>query len=180
MKNPTIEAILGRRSVRSYLDKPIPEVDLKKIIECGIYAPSARNRQSWHFTVITDKDTIDRMSELALEGMEKLGIVKDEGYHVFYHAPVVVVISSELEGYSELNCGCAMENMAIAAKALGIDSCIIGQTRYMFNQTNTADINLLLKIPEGYQHDCSICFGYLSGDYPEPKPRKEGVVDYIR
>ncbi len=180
MKNPTIETIMNRRSVRKYLDKPIPDAILKQIVKCGIFAPTARNRQSWHFTVITDKKTIDEMNVLTIEGMEKLGIVKEPDYHVFYNAPVVIVMSSELEGYSELNCGCAMENMAIAAKALGIDSCIIGQTRYMFNQANTADINLLLKIPEGYQHDCSICFGYLDGDNPEPKPRKEGVVDYIR
>ncbi|MDD4184081.1 MAG: nitroreductase family protein [Candidatus Izemoplasmatales bacterium] len=180
MANETIEIIRKRRSVRSYLDKPIPEEDLKQIIECGVLAPSARNKQNWHFTVITNKEVIDEINRLALEGMEKLGIQKDAGYHLFFHAPVVVIMSSVIEGYSEMNCGCALENMAIAAKSLGIDSCIVGQSRYMYQQDNVNEVNRFLKIPDGYQHDASICFGYCEGDSPEVKPRREGIVDYIR
>jgi nitroreductase len=180
MVNETINTILTRRSVRNYLDKPISEADLQMIVECGIHAPTARNKQNWHFTVISNQDLIDRINQFALEGMEKLGIQKEPGYHLFFHAPVVIVMSSAIEGYSEMNCGCALENMAVAAKSLGIDSCIVGQTRFMYQQDNTTDVNRLLKIPEGYQHDASICFGYASGDHPEAKPRREGVVDYIR
>ena len=50
--NQTIEDILRRRSIRHYLDKPIPETDIQLIVECGIHAPTARNKQNWHFTVI--------------------------------------------------------------------------------------------------------------------------------
>jgi len=180
MYNKTIQTILQRRSVRQYQDQPIPDQDLKAIVQCGIFAPSARNRQNWHFTVITDKETIAKINQLTLEGMERLGIQKEEGYHVFHHAPAVIVLSSAIEGYSEVNCGCALENMAIAAKSLGIDSCIIGNTRYMYHQENTVDINHMLKIPDGFQYDISICFGYFDGEYPEAKPRKEDIVDYIR
>jgi len=180
MKNQTIETIMNRRSIRHYLEKAIPDADLKWIVKCGIYAPSARNKQNWHFTVVTDKETIEKINQLSLEGMDRLGIQKEPGFHIFYHAPAVIVLSSAIEGFSELNCGCALENMAIAAKALGIDSCIIGQTRYMYHQANAIDINRMLKIPDGYQHDASICFGYFDGEYPDPKPRKEDVVDYIR
>ncbi|MBU0997882.1 MAG: nitroreductase [Firmicutes bacterium] len=180
MNNPTIQAILSRRSVRKYLTKPIPEEMIQIIVKSGIYAPSAKNKQNWHFTVITEPQMIEKVNELTLLGMEKLGIEKEEGYHVFYHAPLVIVLSSVIEGYSGLNAGCAIENMAIAAKSLGIDSCIIGQTRYMYHQANHIDINRMLKIPEGYEHDCSICFGYIDGEEPEVKPRKQDLVDYIR
>jgi len=180
MKNQTIEMILDRRSVRSFLDLPIEEEKLKLIVECGLFAPTARDKQNWHFTVITKKETIDEISRLTVEGMERLGLKREPDYHVFYHAPAIVIMSSPIEGFSELNCGCAMENMAIAAKSLGIDSCIVGQTRFMYHQANAVDINHMLKIPEGYEHDAAICFGYRQGDNPEPKPRKEGVVDYIR
>jgi nitroreductase len=177
--NKTVELILKRRSVRSYKAKMISEEELQTIIKCGLYAPSSKNRQNWHFTVITNKDKIDEISRQAVEGMIKLGLDIDEDSHIFYHAPVVIVISSKIEGYSEINAGCVVENMAIAAKALGIGSCIIGQTRYLYHQAKKADINSLLKIPENFEHDVSICFGYPDEEEKEAKPRRENVVDYI-
>ncbi|MCG2770105.1 MAG: nitroreductase family protein, partial [Anaerolineae bacterium] len=53
----TIEAILSRRSIRRYRSDPIPEKDLTAILEAGRQAPSARNRQPWHFVAVTDKAT---------------------------------------------------------------------------------------------------------------------------
>ncbi|MFA7561588.1 MAG: nitroreductase [Candidatus Izemoplasmatales bacterium] len=177
--NSTIETIMSRRSIRNYEEKPIPEKDLQKMIECGLYAPSARNKQDWHFTVITNKGIIDEMNRLTIEGMEKFGIDVEKDTHVFYHAPCVVVLSSKIAGFSEINIGCVLENMALAAKSLGIGSCIIGQTRYLYHKTDKIDIDRMLKIPEGYEHDISICFGYQKGETPEVKPRKEKCVDYI-
>ncbi len=156
----------------------ISEEELNNIVKCGLFAPSAKNKQNWHFTVITNKDKIEEINQLALEGMAKLGMEKEEDFHVFYHAPVVIVISSKIEGYSEVNAGCVVENMAIAANSMGIGSCIIGQTRYMYHQADKADINRVLKIPENYEHDISICLGYPDEE-AEAKPRKENVVDYI-
>lgn len=177
--NDTVNAILKRRSVRHYLPKMISEEELQTIVKCGLYAPSAKNKQNWHFTVITNQEKIEEINRLTIEGMDRLGIDKEDDYHVFFHAPVVIVISSKIEGYSEINAGCVIENMAIAAKSMGIGSCIIGQTRYMYHQANKADINRVLKIPENYEHDISICFGYPDTDEEEAKPRKENVVDYI-
>lgn len=180
MNNQLIDLILDRRSVRSFTDMPIEESKIQKILDCGMHAPNARNKQNWHFSVITSKATIEEINRLTLEGMDRLGLKHEPDYHVFYHAPLVIVMSSVIEGFSEMNCGCAMENMAIAAKALGLDSCIIGQTRFMYHQANAMDINRLLKFPEGYEHDAAICFGYLQGENPQVKPRREGIVDYIR
>jgi len=177
--NETVDLILKRRSVRNYKPDMISQEELNNIVKCGLYAPSAKNKQNWHFTVITNKEKIEEINKLAIEGMERLGIEKEDGYHVFYHAPVLVVISSKIEGYSEVNAGCVVENMAIAAKSMGIGSCIIGQTRYMYHQADKADINRVLKIPENYEHDISICFGYPEGSEEEAKPRKDNVVDYI-
>jgi nitroreductase len=180
MKNPMIDLILVRRSIRQYTAEAVSEEDLKLIVECGIHAPTARNRQNWHFTVITDRNVIDQISAMTIAGMDRLGIKKEAGYHVFYHAPAVIFVSSAIEGFSEINCGCAIENIALAAKALGLGSVIVGQTRYMFHQANVVDVNRLLKIPEGYEHDCAICIGHPAGPAPDPKTIREGVVDYIR
>lgn len=177
--NQTVELILKRRSVRSFENKMISSDELQTIIECGLYAPSAKNRQNWHFTVITNKEMIDEISKKTVESMNKLGLEKAENYHIFYHAPVVIVMSSKVEGYSEMNAGCVVENMALAAKSLGIGSCIIGQTRYMYHHALKADANRLLKIPKNYEYDISICFGYPTEEEKDASPRKENVVDYI-
>ena len=179
MMNQALETILSRRSIRSYLDKPIPDADLKTIIKAGLYAPSAKNKQDWHFTVITNKDTIDQMNAMAIEGMKRLGLDKTEDDHIFHHAPVVIVLSSKIAGFSGVNVGCAVENMALAAHAMGYGSCIIGQTRYMYHKANKIDVDKMLKVPEGYEHDIAICFGYPAEEAPEAKARKEKIVDYI-
>ncbi len=129
--------------------------------------------------MISNKEKIDEISKQAVEGMIKIGLDIEPDKHIFYNAPVVVVISSKIEGYSEINAGCVVENMALAAKSLGIGSCIIGQTRYLYHQALKPDVNYLLKIPKDYEHDVSICFGYPDDEEKEAKPRKENVVDYI-
>lgn len=177
--NITIETILNRRSIRSYLDKPVEENDLRQIIECGLYAPSSRNKQEWHLTVITNKEKIDEINKMAIDGMVRFGIEVDKAAHIFYHAPCVIVLSSKIGGFSEVNIGCVIENIAIAAKSLGYGSCIIGQTRYLYHKADKIDVDKVLKIPEGYEHDLAICIGYPKGKEPLPKPRKEKAVDYI-
>jgi nitroreductase len=177
--NNTIETILSRRSIRSYENKQIPEPDLSKIIECGLHAPSSRNKQEWHLTVITNKERIDEINRLAIEGMSRIGVEVDKDAHIFYHAPCVIVLSSKIAGFSEINIGCMVENIALAAKSLGYGSCVIGQTRYLYHKANKIDVDRILKIPEGYEHDISICLGIPKGKEPEAKPRKERVVDYI-
>lgn len=176
--NETVELILKRRSVRNFKKEMISEEELETIIKCGLFAPSAKNKQNWHFTVITNKEKIDLVNQKAVEGMRKIGLDVEEGKHIFFHAPVVIVISSKIEGYSEINAGCVIENMALAAKSMNIGSCIIGRTRYLYHQASKPEVNSLLKIPDGYEHDVSICFGYPNEE-PVAKPRKENVVDYI-
>jgi nitroreductase len=178
--NETLKHILTRRSVRNYKDTPVPDDAVEALVKSAIYAPSANNKQQWHFSVISEPETIEQMNIWVKEGMDELGIEKDEDFHVFYHAPLVIVLSSSLVGFSELNAGCAVENIAIAAKSLGLDTCIIGQTRYMYQGKDPVDINRALKIPEGYEHDVSICVGYAEGNAPDAKPRRKNIVDYIR
>ena len=54
--NEVMENILTRRSVRAFLEKEIPMEELEQIVKAGAYAPSAMNRQTWKFTVLTDRE----------------------------------------------------------------------------------------------------------------------------
>ena len=67
------EAIKGRRSIRKYLDKPVPVESIRRIIEAGTYAPSGKNGQPWRFTVLTGrgKDEVTDLMRSGLEGLER-------------------------------------------------------------------------------------------------------------
>jgi nitroreductase len=55
-KPEMLEGIMERRSVRKYLDDPISEEDIRKILLAGHYAPNASNLQTWEFIAVTDRD----------------------------------------------------------------------------------------------------------------------------
>jgi nitroreductase len=127
--NKVIEAIKSRRSIRKYLPEQLKDGELQAILEAGNYAPSAHNEQSWHFTVIRNKELLDRMSAKAKEAMAAQGTdwVKTMGgnkdFHLFYHAPAVIVVSMRKAALSPLvDCAAAIENMLLAAESLDIGS----------------------------------------------------------
>lgn len=57
----TKDAIIGRRSIRKYTDRPINDEDMQDIITAGLYAPSAVDLQPWYFVVIKSDE---RLSDL--------------------------------------------------------------------------------------------------------------------
>ena len=86
--NEVIQNILNRRSWRSYEEKQIKEEELEQIIRCGLWAPSAMNQQSWHFTVVQDKETIQRIRKGCQEMMET-------DRDMFYGAPTLVIVTGK-------------------------------------------------------------------------------------
>ena len=57
----TLDVIKERRSIRKFKPEQIKEEELQAIIEAGLYAPSAINKQSWNFTVIQNKEILDEL-----------------------------------------------------------------------------------------------------------------------
>jgi nitroreductase len=60
----TWDAIRSRRNVRSFTDEPISETDLDQILEAGRRTPSSRNEQRWELIVVTDKEQLERLSQV--------------------------------------------------------------------------------------------------------------------
>ena len=75
--NETLKLLEERRSVRSYENKPVPEEDLKQIVEAGLYAPSAMGRQDAAVLVITNRELRDA---LARENAAVMGSTADPFY----------------------------------------------------------------------------------------------------
>ena len=58
----TLKAILSRRSIRKYFDRPVNDEMIRLLLKAGMYAPSARNKQPWHFIVVRDRKILDKLA----------------------------------------------------------------------------------------------------------------------
>ena len=185
--NETLRTINSRRSIRKYTDKQISETELQTILEAAISAPNAKNQQKWHFTVIQIRDLINKMAAINKENILKSDDeylkqrVTLPGAHTFHHAPTVIMMTAdETAHYVELDCGAATENMALAAESLGIGSCFIASTRYLFRSQDGLALKKELGIPEGYKHVCCLTLGYKADEITDPRRRNKDVVNYVR
>jgi nitroreductase len=104
-----LEAIRKRRSVRSYTGAPIPKEDLETIVDAGRLAATGSNKQPWEFIVVTERGMIDQL-KVASAWMDKAGAI------------IAVVMDPASRWWLE-DGAAAVENMLIAATALGYGSC---------------------------------------------------------
>jgi nitroreductase len=104
-----LEAIRKRRTVRSFTGAAIPRADLETIVDAGRLAASGYNRQPWDFIVVTDRGMIEQL-KIAAQWMEKAGAI------------IVVVLDPATKYWLE-DGSAAVQNMLVAATALGYGSC---------------------------------------------------------
>lgn len=108
-----LEAIFTRRSIRKFTGQPVSEQDLHTILRAGFYAPSASNRQPWHFVVIRDPQTLE-------------AIAQSHPYaKMMPEAGCCIVACGDREKQSKLgflveDCSAALQNMLLAAHGLGL------------------------------------------------------------
>lgn len=183
--NDTIKTILERKTIRAYTDEPISQADLDLILECGMRAPSALNRQPWHFTVVKSRAMLDKISARNKAIMinspeERVRIMAaDPNFDSFRSGPMAVIVSSEnMKENSIADCANAMQNMALASKSLGLGSCYIASFRVCLLEPEGEDLKNELGIPDGYTPLFALAIGHAAED-PEQKPRNENVFNYI-
>ena len=113
----TLQTIFERRSIRKYRPDPIPDEDLKQILEAGRQAPSAANRQPWHFVVVGQPEQKRRVAQ-ACNGQMWMA---DAAYIL-----VGVGLPQVSSKWYRVDVAIAMENMVLAARSLGYGTCWIG------------------------------------------------------
>ena len=193
----TIRIINERRAIRKYKDLPVNSMIIEKILDAGRMAPSAMNKQPWQFYILTNKDTIKEFSkEIVKVGMKKFiksgpkqilktavgllhftfssGILKG-GDPVFYGAPVVIFICAPKSNeWAALDIGMCCQNMMLAAKALGLDSCPIGFGKYVEETKSYSR----LQVPTSDQVHLALILGY-GNETPEAHKRIKNNVFFI-
>lgn len=169
-----IEAIKKRRSVKKYKsDMPSEEI-IMQIAEAGTYAPTGRNRQAPIILAVTNKEKRDWLSA---KNAEILGSDIDP----FYNAPVVFVVLYD----KSINTGIydatlVMQNLMLAADSLGLGSCWIHRAKETFETEEAKSFLKSLGIDGEYEAVGNCVVGYIEGEYPNVRPRKENYIYYIK
>lgn len=187
------ETIMHRRSIRRFEPKQIEETALQQILQAGLYAPCAGGRQGVIFAVCQDKEVNERLGKIKRANSnprmatatsfvfrERPSIADDPKLtNAFYDAPTVITLFAPKNFlFSVDDCAVAAENMMLAADALGIGSCYIGQGCPAFADPYGQEILRQWNIPADHYAVMQLLLGYAKeGDnHPTPKPRKEGRV----
>lgn len=197
--NKTIETIYERRAIRKFKSDPVPKEIIDEILNAGRMAPSAMNKQPWKFYVLSSPATIERFSKAILSEskftMLKAG-VKEAIHHIlhpgsfhlkdgiefmkqddpiFHGAPLVIFISSPRSNeWAQLDVGMCAQNMMLAAKSLGLDSCPVGLAKFI-EQTKEYE---LMGVPSSEKIDLAILFGYAN-EVPAFHERRTDNVSFL-
>ena len=175
--NTTIEDLLTRRSIRSYTDEMPPMEVIEEICKAGTYAPTGMNKQSPIIIAVTNREVRDKLSKL------NAGVFgKDNDMDPFYGAPVVlVVLADRSASFTWMEDGSlVMGNLLNAAHAKGLGSCWIHRAKEVFETEEGKAILAELGIEGDYVGIGNCILGYVKGDYPEARPRKENYVYWIK
>lgn len=185
--NETIKVLLERRSIRAYENKPVSKEDLDTIVQCGLYAATAMGIQPWHLTVVTDRAVLDAITKAnsvavlndpnAPDTMKET--IRNGTFDTFRGAPCAILVSGENDKDMTIaDCANATENMAIAAKALGLGSCYIASFKVCMLAPGGDEMKKLAGIPEGYIPYFALAIGHPA-ECPEPAPRRENSVNWL-
>ena len=172
MKNKTLDIIKNRVSCRSYSDKKVSLKKILEIAEAGKYAPSGMNRQIANIYVVNSKGKVEKLRNLSLNIL---------GRDCMYGARTIVLVTGPREDrFTFQDCSCVLENMFIAAKALGVSSCWINQFDDLFAQDKGKKVKKLLGIPDDFRVVGSCVLGYpTEGTELKVKDRKEDFIKVL-
>lgn len=170
MKTEFLDMLLTRRSVRAYKLDPVPTALLEEVLRAGTYAPTGGGRQSPVLVAVTDRAARDEISRLNAAVMGK-------DTDPYYGAPVLVLALADPASSTWVeDASCALENMMLAAHALGLGSVWVHREREIFDSEAGKALLRAWGLPETLRGVGSIALGYASGPAPAPAPRKDGYI----
>ena len=159
-----IDLMKTRRSIRSFLPKPVSDEDAIKILDATRLAPSGGNRQRWKFIYVNDPQV--------------LRMIKNCAPGFYGDAPAAIVAGLDDEGSSPgsviglLDIGFAAENALLAAHALGLGGCAVGSFI-------AAAVKKVLNAPDSFRPVLIFSIGYPDKEPPVPSKKKLSEIVYI-
>lgn len=185
--NDTLKSIFGRRSVRKFTEQKVDDESLNIIVEAGLYAPNAGNRQTTAVLISRNGEINDKLGKInkkAFKGRisttdsfiskDNPSIADDTTIESgFYGAPVVITLFGPKDFlYSVPDCWVMAENMALAAYSVGIGSCLIARAEDTFDTDIGQRIQNEAGVPPDFVARVHIALGYPKDGFKEAKERK--------
>ena len=191
-----LDQIRQRRSIRKYQAKPIEQEKLEQIAEAGIYAPNPGGRQSAKVLLLTDPALIEKIGIVNANcenrnwggsnvSADQPSIIDDlsikSGFYGCQALGIVCIPKANKSAVNAIGGGfvCA-ENMVLEAYDLGVSSCIVGRAEATFSDPEMAKLLEKWELDPEYTPIVFVCLGYIDGEYPKIKPRKEGRIQFVK
>lgn len=188
-----MDIIKSRHSIRKYTDEQISREALEKILEAGNYAPNAGGGQRSVMIGVRNKELATRIGIMNLAKFDRSNLAgsyvsKEQPSTIddptikngFYGAPCAVAIFGQNNFmFRTADAFCCAENMVLQAAELGIASCIISRGEETFASSEGQALLREWGVPENYSAICFVILGYIDGEQPKFKPRKENRIKII-
>ena len=157
-----IEALKTRHCVRAYTPEPVSKDVLTDIIDCAHMAATARNGQPWEFVVVTNKETLSELAELA-----------DYGKFIAHAAACIVALCKDTEYYLE-DGSAATQNILLAAHAHGLGACWVAGDKKEYAE----DVLKVVGAPSGFKLISLVPIGYTAESLRRKKRRTDEVLHW--
>ena len=174
--NETIKNIIERRSIRKYKPDQIKDEELDQILQAGIHSASGMNKQPTTIVAIQDKETRDKIEKLNAKVMGK------EDATPFYGAPTVLVVlyNPEVSPIGIYDATLVMGNLMNAAHSIDVDSCWVHRAKEVFEMPEGKELLKKWGLPENLVGVGNLILGYRDCEYPEPTPKRDDIVVYVK
>ena len=161
--NEVIKSIFSRRSVRSFTNQKVSDQIINALLEAAFYAPSARNGQPWFFSVVQNKEILNKIDDV---------VECTRGGSIFYGAGTVIFVAVQDDTrWGMCDCGAATQNILLAAHSLGLGACWIGCCKEELQGENADEYKRLMNIPDNYTLLYGIAIGYSDTEAVAPQRR---------
>lgn len=158
-----IKNIMTRTSVRKYTNEAVSKADIETMLRAGMAAPTAVNKQPWHFVVVTDREQLNALA------------AANRGTGMAAKAPLAIVVCGDMQktlsgigqGFWVQDCSAATENILLAANAIGLGGVWTGLYP---NEERANAVRDVVKAPEHIVPLCVIVIGHPA-DNPTPKDK---------
>ena len=160
--NPELNCIFSRRSIRKYLDKAVPKEMLDDLLQAAMAAPSAVAKDPWHFIVVQDRETLNKIADILPSGK-----MLRQATAAFIVCGDINKANIQAESYLLQDLSAATENILIAANILELGTCWLGIHP---REDRLSGIRQLFELPDNIIPMCGIAIGWPA-EKPEARTR---------
>lgn len=171
-----IEIIKTRKSIREFTEQKIPGNILESVVECGLYAPSGHNMQSWQFTVIDNSEKICKLREIIEDTSKKKGL----SFFGFNNPVAVIIVTNDRRNETGIqDSSAASQNIMLAAHFYGVGSVWVNALSRICDEPEIRAFLSELGISEKQIVVSTICMGYPK-NLGKSIGRKRNVINWVK